>query len=333
MNRRFALGTFGTPHEPVAGLVLGERVLDLGQRLGSGTSIWSLLQEWDASLSRLQALADEAADGDPGDYPLAELKPLPPVLPCGQVFQAGANYKQHLVELIGAGKERLHDEMTDAERADALKTLEVRAQTGDPYVFIGSSHAVTGAEDDVVLPSDSNESDWELELTAVFGHRARDVSRENALEIVAGYTICNDLTARDRVFRPDIPGIGADWLASKNRPTFLPTGPYLVPSAHVGDPMNLRITLTLNGEVMQDSNTSDMMFGVARLIEYVTSITEVLPGDMLLTGSPAGNGVHHGRYLQPGDVMESTITGLGRQRSRCVAAEPVRSTNSRKASA
>jgi 2-keto-4-pentenoate hydratase/2-oxohepta-3-ene-1,7-dioic acid hydratase in catechol pathway len=318
----FALGTFATSGEAFAGLVLGEHVLDLARRLGNGTSIWSLLQEWDASFARLQTLADEAGAEAGGDYPLAGLRSLPPVVPCGEVFQAGANYKQHLVELIGAGPERLHDTMTPAERAEALELLDVRARTGEPYIFIGSSHAVVGAEDDVVLPVNTKENDWELELAAVFGWHARNVPREHALEIVAGYTICNDVTARDRVFRPDIPGIGADWLASKNRPTFLPTGPYLVPSAHVGDPMALRLILTLNGAVMQDADTSDMMFDVSRLIEYLTSITDVRPGDMLLTGSPAGNGVHHGRFLRPGDVMESTITGLGRQRNRCVAAEP-----------
>jgi 2-keto-4-pentenoate hydratase/2-oxohepta-3-ene-1,7-dioic acid hydratase in catechol pathway len=92
-----------------------------------------------------------------------------------------------------------------------------------------------------------------------------------------------------------------------------------VPAVHVGDPMDLRITLRLNGETMQDSSTADMMFDIPRLIEYTSSITELRPGDVLLTGSPAGNGVHHGRFLQPGDVIESEISGLGHQRNRCRA--------------
>jgi 2-keto-4-pentenoate hydratase/2-oxohepta-3-ene-1,7-dioic acid hydratase in catechol pathway len=165
-----------------------------------------------------------------------------------------------------------------------------------------------------VLPFDD---DGEIDEPA---YRAflRRVPRRDALSYVAGYTIVNDITARDRVFRPDLPGIGTDWLAAKNAPTFLPAGPWLVPAAFAGDPMKLRITLSLNGEVMQDESTADMIFDVARLIEHTSSIATMLPGDLLLTGSPAGNGASRGRFLRPGDVMEGAITGLGRQRNRCV---------------
>jgi 2-keto-4-pentenoate hydratase/2-oxohepta-3-ene-1,7-dioic acid hydratase in catechol pathway len=240
-------------------------------------------------------------------------------LPSGQLFQAGANYKQHLVELMSAGKERVHHLMDDDARAAGLESLDERAREGVPYVFLGLPHSVCGAEDDLVLPRAVEKPDWELELAAVIGTVARNVSREEALDVIAGYTICNDITARDHVFRPDIPGIGTDWLAGKNWPGFFPIGPYIVPSAHVGEPMDLRITLRLNGEVMQDASTADMMFDIARLIEHASSIAELRPGDVLLTGSPAGNGVHHGRFLRPGDLIESEITGLGRQRNRCVA--------------
>jgi 2-keto-4-pentenoate hydratase/2-oxohepta-3-ene-1,7-dioic acid hydratase in catechol pathway len=173
--------------------------------------------------------------------------------------------------------------------------------------------------DDVILPDTGTEHDWELELAAVMGRRAYRVSRRDALGYVAGYTIVNDITTRDRVYRPDLPGIGTDWLAAKNAPTFLPAGAWLVPAAFAGDPMNLRITLSVNGEVMQDESTADMIFDVARLIEHTSFITEMLPGDLLLTGSPAGNGASRGRFLKPGDVMEGSITGLGSQRNRCVA--------------
>ena len=163
------------------------------------------------------------------------------------------------------------------------------------------------------------EVDWELELAAVMGRRAWRVPRVEALAYVAGYTICNDITARDHVNRPDLGGIGTDWLAGKNWPTFFPTGPYLVPAAHAGDPMALEIQLWLNGQLMQHSTTADMMFDLGRLIEHASSIAELRPGDLLLTGSPPGNGVVHGRFLRDGDVMEAEITGLGRQRNRCVA--------------
>ncbi len=172
----------------------------------------------------------------------------------------------------------------------------------------------------MVLPSTGTQHDWELELGVVIGTAARNVSRVDALNHVAGYTIVNDITTRDRVFRPDMPGLGTDWLAGKNAPTFLPLGPWLVPAPFVADPMNLRITLTLNGDTMQDETTADMIFDISQLIEHVSTITPLNPGDLLLTGSPAGNGAHYGRYLQPGDIMASTITGLGAQRNGCVRA-------------
>lgn len=305
-GRAFALGTFEAPGgEVFAGLVLGTAVHELRRHLGEGASVRDLVESWDSRLDDLQALADRLA-GSSRDHELEELRPLPPVLPCGQIFQAGANYRQHLVELT-------------AERGEAhIDEIDTRARSGSPYVFLGLPHAVVGANDDVVLPPDVEQVDWELELAAVIGRRAWRVHRDDALAHVTGYTICNDITARDRVGRPDLPGIGTDWLASKNRPSFFPTGPLLVPARHAGDPMRLQIRLWLNGEVMQDSSTADMMFDLAGLIEHSSSLAELRPGDLLLTGSPAGNGVFHGRFLQPVDVMEAEITGLGRQRNRCV---------------
>jgi 2-keto-4-pentenoate hydratase/2-oxohepta-3-ene-1,7-dioic acid hydratase in catechol pathway len=178
---------------------------------------------------------------------------------------------------------------------------------------------MVGAHDDVVLPLDSHQHDWELELAAVIGKPARRVPRHQALDVVAGYTICNDLTVRDALIRPDTRELGLDWLAGKNPPTFLPTGPLLMPAAHVGDPMSLRVTMRVNGRTMQDETTADMLFDVAELIEHISTVAELRPGDIVLTGSPAGNGAYHGVFLQPGDVMEGEITGLGRQRNRCVA--------------
>ncbi|WP_021592024.1 fumarylacetoacetate hydrolase family protein [Actinomadura welshii] len=126
----------------------------------------------------------------------------------------------------------------------------------------------------------------------------------------------NDLTLRERGFRKDIPELGADWLASKDSPTFLPTGPALVPSGAVPDPSDLRIALRLNGEVRQDESTKN--FEAARIIAHYSDVSTLLPGDLVLTGSPAGEGMTHGRFLRHGDVMTATISGLGRQVNRCV---------------
>ena len=134
---------------------------------------------------------------------------------------------------------------------------------------------------------------------------------------IAGYTIANDLSTRDLIYRPDLKAIGTDWLRAKNAPTFLPLGPWIVPAQFV-DPSDLRITLRHNGDVMQDESTTDMIFGVERLRDYAHERMRLFTGDLLLTGSPAGNGMHWNRFLQEGDVVESTITGLGVQRNRCV---------------
>jgi len=313
----FALGTFaraGAP--PFAGLVAGDRVRDLRDDLGPRT-VRQLLEDWDAVLSRLGELA---AGGGGGRWlPLAGVEILAPLRP-GQVLQSGANYRQHVVDLVVAEHRAGGDQRPEAEvRAWGEQMMDDRAASGRPYVFIGLPSAICGPYDDVVLPRRGSEHDWELELAAVIGRPARHVAPADALAHVAGYTICNDLTTRDRVYRPDLKAIGTDWLEAKNAPTFLPTGPWVVPAAFVGDPMDLRVTLRHNGAVRQDESTKDMLFGIAELIAYVTSIVALQPGDLVLTGSPAGNGAHWGTFLAPGDVMEGAISGLGFQRNRCVA--------------
>ncbi len=170
----------------------------------------------------------------------------------------------------------------------------------------------------LTLPAYSEVHDWELELAVVIGREAFRVSRENALDHVAGYTIVNDITTRDLVFRKDMKEIGTDWYRSKNAPGFLPTGPFLVPASAL-DPFDARVRLELNGQVMQDASTSDLLFDVPALISAASQTTPLLPGDLLLTGSPAGNGQHWKRFLRDGDVMTGSIGGLGTQVVRCVA--------------
>ena len=203
-------------------------------------------------------------------------------------------------------------------RAWAEAMMDERARTGRPYVFTGLPSALTGPYDEIVLPERGEQHDWELELAAVIGQPARDLTRENALEHVAGYTVCNDITTRSLVYRRDLKAIGSDWFAAKNSPTFLPTGPYLVPAAFAGDPAGLRITLRHNGITRQDECCADMLFDLPAILTYITAVTELGPGDLVLTGSPAGNGAHWGVFLAEGDVLEGEITGLGGQRNTCV---------------
>jgi 2,4-diketo-3-deoxy-L-fuconate hydrolase len=315
----FALGTFAAPGgEPFPGLIAAARVRDL-RADGLPSSTRELLADWDTALPRLAELADR----DQGAWlPAAEVRALPPVEP-RNLLQSGANYRKHVIDIIVSEHDPADGRTTEQVRADAAAFMEHRAANTDPYLFIGLASAMCGAFDDIMLPAGGTQHDWELELAAVIGRPARRVPPDQALRHVAGYTICNDVTTRDLVYRPDLGKIGTDWLRSKNAPTFLPTGPVLVPSVFVSDPMDLRITLSLNGKVMQDESTKDMIFDVSRLISYASHITTLQPGDLILTGSPAGNGAHWRRFLADGDQIDAGITGLGWQRNRCVAEPPV----------
>lgn len=311
----FHLGTFADTDGPFPGLVVSEQVTDLRPYLGEVT-VLSLLQDWDASTEALGQIASER----PAGVDVGSLRVLPPVHPPGTYFCAGGNYRRHVVEMLVAQR----DTGTSTQEAHdrAHRSIDERAASGIPYAFVGLPNAVCGAYDDVVLPPQGTQHDWEVELTVVIGKTARAVVKEEAMDYVAGYTIGNDISARDRMFRTDV--TLTDFLATKLRPTFKPIGPYITPAQFVPDPQSLQITLTLNGQVMQDDSTSDMIFGVDRLIEYLSGLTDLNPGDMIMTGSPAGNAAHHGnRFLQPGDVMQAEISGLGIQRIRCVEASTV----------
>ncbi len=314
----FALGTFSLDDGPrFPGLLADEKVLDLSAepelwQVQEAPSIRALLERWDISLRMLTSIA---AEPTACHFPLARLQVHPPVEP-RQIFQAGANYRTHVVELTVAHRPADDPRSEEQALADAAAETDRRAAKGAPYLFTGLPSALTGAYDDVVLPTWTAKPDWELELCAVIGRPAFRVTPEHALEHVAGYTIANDLTARDAIFRTDIDALGSDWLRSKNAPGFTPLGPFLVPADFVGDPAELQLTLRLNGKVMQSATTDGMLFDTARLISYASQTTRLLPGDLLLTGSPPGNGMSWGRLLAPGDEIEAEITGLGRQHTR-----------------
>ncbi|WP_330301893.1 MULTISPECIES: fumarylacetoacetate hydrolase family protein [unclassified Streptomyces] len=313
----FALGTFSAQDgDPFPGLLVNERVLDLSSALGWAPSgMRAVVERWEETLPVLHSLADD----DTLDWrPLESLRVHAPIEP-RQIFQSGANYRQHVIDLEVAHRSPDDPRTVEEARAEIAAVMDRRAAEDLPYVFIGLPSAITGPYDDVVLPAWAQQPDWELELAVVIAKPAHRVSVEEALECVAGYTIANDLTDRATVFRRDMKAIGTDWLRSKNAPGFTPLGPWLVPAESVADPGDLRVTLKLNGETMQDESTKDMLFGVARLVSYASQSAQLLPGDLVLTGSPAGNGIHWGRLLRDGDVMEGSITGLGVQRTRCVA--------------
>ena len=315
------VGTFSRPGDGrrFAGLVTETGVVELdGAAVGlpDPVTTTALLADWDRVLPLLDALAADAARAGATE-PLDGVHVHAPLHP-GQILQSGANYRTHVIDLAAAHHAE-RGTRPDAEiRAEIAELMDRRAAEGTPYLFIGLPSAVTGPHDDVVIPAWTQKFDWELELAAVIGREASGVDRDHALDHVAAYTIANDLTARDQVFRRDMPEIGTDWFRGKNGPGFTPLGPWLVPARDV-DPGDLRIRLELGGDVMQDETTKDMLFDVATLIAAASEITPLHPGDLVLTGSPAGNGMALGRLLRAGDVMTGSITGLGVQRTTVVA--------------
>jgi len=326
---RWALGYYTGEGGPFAALVVGERVRDLSADAAVLTTALRttidpaapdatrlLFENWDGIRPVLEALATDAVGGS--WLPVTSVTPLAPLAP-RQILQAGANYRTHVIDLAVSHADLSHGRTEEQVRTETAAMMDERKAHGIPYFFIGLPSAVTGPTDDVTLPGYSEKHDWELELAAVIGRPAFCVTPEQALDHVAAYTIVNDLTTRDLVFRRDMPEIGSDWFRSKNAPGFLPIGPWLVPSEFVGDPQALTLTLTLNGDVMQNESSADMLFTVAELVSAASQTTTLLPGDLILTGSPAGNGAHWGRLLRDGDVMTATIAGLGEQRTRVVA--------------
>ncbi|SEN34701.1 fumarylacetoacetate hydrolase family protein [Palleronia pelagia] len=197
------------------------------------------------------------------------------------------------------------------------------AETGadepkEPILFNKTSSALSGPNDPVIQPRNSTKLDWEVELGIVIGKPCLYVSEDDALDYVAGYATINDVS--ERAFQIER---GGQWTKGKSAPTFGPVGPYLVTADEVGDPQKLAVSLSVNGKVMQDSNTSDMIFTVRQIVSYMSQFMELRPGDIIATGTPegVGMGLNPQVFLKPGDVMEVTIEKLGGQRQEVVAAD------------
>ena len=176
-----------------------------------------------------------------------------------------------------------------------------------PLLFGKFPNALSGPGDPIVLPPESSHVDAEAELAVVIGAEGRRVSEADALDLVAGYTVANDVTARD------LQKSDGQWLRAKGFDTFCPLLPGVAPVSELGDGSGLRIVQRLNGETLQDSSTSELIFGVARLVAHASSVFTLLPGDLILTGTPAGVGVHRDPpvALADGDVVEIEIEGIG----------------------
>jgi 2,4-didehydro-3-deoxy-L-rhamnonate hydrolase len=185
----------------------------------------------------------------------------------------------------------------------------------EPVLFFKSTTAICGPNDDVIIPKGSQKTDWEVELAVVIGKKASYVEEENALDYIAGYVLHNDISERE--FQLERQG---QWVKGKSNDTFAPLGPWLVTSDEISDLDNLRLWLKLNGETMQDSNTSDMVFKIPKLVSYISQFMTLLPGDIISTGTPfgVGLGLNPQKYLVERDVMELGIEGLGSAKQKVI---------------
>ena len=233
--------------------------------------------------------------------PIASPRLLAPILDPGNIFCAGANYTDHMQEMSRA------QGMSDGPN---MKDLGER-----PWHFIKTGRSsVVGPGATVKLPTYSNAVDWEIELVAVIGRCAKNVSAVTALDYVAGYTVGNDLSARDvmkRTKNPPTEPFHYDWMSHKCFDGSCPLGPWIASAETVGDPQQLALKLWVGVELMQDSHSSRMIFSVAEQIEMLSSRVTLQPGDLIMTGTPAGVGMPRKRFLRAGETVKLWIEKIG----------------------
>lgn len=307
MQSSFKLCSYATDGSAdIPGVIIDELVYPLANvpdlsstPAGKPTTV-DILSNWAAARSRIRAWMKNGIEAAAG-RPIAQVRLAAPLLYPGTIYCAGANYADHIVEMARASG--------DAAAADP------RAALGQPWHFVRPARScVVGPDAAIARPPGCAKLDWEVELAVVMGAAARNVTMETALEKVAGYTIAIDLSARDLSRRPHMAQgspFHYDWLAHKGFEGSCPLGPWMVPAEEVADPQQLSIKLAVNGQTMQDSCTAQMIFSVAEQIAHISKYTTLHPGDLVLTGTPAGVGNARGRFLQPGDEVVASIERLG----------------------
>jgi 2,4-diketo-3-deoxy-L-fuconate hydrolase len=186
----------------------------------------------------------------------------------------------------------------------------------EPVIFMKATTALCGPFDEVVIPKNSVKTDWEVELAIVIGRKASYVEQTDAMEYIAGYSLHNDISEREFQLER-----GGTWDKGKGCDTFAPIGPWLVTKDEIADPHKLKLWLSVNGKMMQDGTTANLVFDIPFLVSYVSRFMTLLPGDVISTGTPAGVGLGFkpAIFLNPGDVMELGIDGLGESKQKCVA--------------
>ncbi|WP_366931142.1 fumarylacetoacetate hydrolase family protein [Polaromonas sp.] len=318
-HMKYQLFRFAKGGKQATGMLVNDKHFDLnGLSVAmamptlANQSIDALLEDWSGSHLLLKELAKTVA-GDSARASGSQLEAQvmhfkAPLGRPGVIYAAGANYRDH-VEAMG--------------RAFNMKlVLDPKAEGVDPWHFIKAGRGtLSGHGESVAFPPHTQKLDWEAELAVVIGKTASKVSVGDALSYVAGYSCANDLSARDNLTRAQVDQSSPfrfDWIGHKCFTGACPVGPYLTPAEFVTSPESLGIKLWVNDVLKQDSNTSNHLYGVAEQISYLSHRLDLYPGDILLTGTPAGVGMETGTFIAPGDVLKVWVEGLGELKTQII---------------
>jgi 2-keto-4-pentenoate hydratase/2-oxohepta-3-ene-1,7-dioic acid hydratase in catechol pathway len=292
MKPWYALGTCRSGGGSRTMLVMNGQAYPLAKLAKGLGSLQAIIGDWDRLGGNIDKLATQveqaAARGDLRGIAADPGKFLAPFAPY-RIFGAASNFIEHAAEM----------QTKLAAKADST-----------PFVFLKSQSSVIGPGQPIVIPRESKQVDWEVELGVVIGTKGRRIPVGRALSHIAGYVVVNDVSARDLTRRSDFP-FSHDWFRGKSFDSFTPIGPWFVPRDCVSDPHELSLKLSVNGVMMQDGNSKDMIFNCFEQIAYLSQLLQLRPGDLLATGTPAGVGMGRGIFLKPGDQVLATIEGIG----------------------
>lgn len=296
---------------PIAGILLPDQtVIEAHRLLGVDTdlSVEDLLEDWPDVAGKIAA----ALAGDMNGHervPLSSVQLLAPLTRPGQLYIAGSNYRDHA------------DEMMKRDLARGINRTPTHFKA-PAHTLKASRACIVGDGAKVKRPDGSKMFDWEAELAVIIGRHASHVAADKALDYVAGYAIANDMSARDLARRNDVKETSpffVDWIAHKSFDGACPLGPWITPKESVPEPHNLWMKLWVNGTIRQDSSTSNMIFSINEQIAELSRRLPLFPGDVILTGTPAGTGTaHENAFLKPGDDVTVEIQGLGKLVTRIV---------------
>jgi 2,4-didehydro-3-deoxy-L-rhamnonate hydrolase len=303
VTHRTALASYQTrANEPTRlAFVLDNKLYDVDAARAAGVSldpaVWGrgwpgLLASWPELVPTVKTAMQQVEDLlrtaklralDPAGHRL--LTPFRPE----RIFCAASNYIEH---------------------ANEMGSVLAAKSESRPYMFLKLRNTVIGPGDTVRKPAETQQLDWEIELAAIIGKPGRRIALDSALDHVAGYSIVNDISARDLNVRNDYP-FKFDWFQGKCHDTFAPFGPWIVPAWAIPDPQAVDMRLTVNGQEMQKDNTKNMIWSLREQIAYLSTIVTLEPGDVIATGTPTGVGMGRGIYLKPGDIIDASVAGIG----------------------